>query len=122
MEIRVDHEFETKIPPLTEEEFRNLEQSILTAREIISPIIIWDGTIVDGHNRYRILKNHPELRYFVKEMDFTDRGEALNWICWNQLGRRNLTPMQKKYLIGSCVKSLEMFNMMYFADFFEDDD
>lgn len=108
MEIRVDHEFETNIPPLTEEEFRNLEHSILTAGEIISPIIIWNGIIVDGHNRYHILKNHPELRYSVKEMDFTDRGEALNWICRNQLGRRNLTPLQKKYLIGLQYKAQKM--------------
>ena len=63
---------------------------------------------MDGHNRYRILKNHPEFRYSVKEMDFTDRGEALNWICRNQLGRRNLTPMQKKYLIGLQYKAQKM--------------
>ncbi len=61
MEIRVDHEFETNIPPLTDEEFRNLEQSILAAGEIISPIIIWNGTVVDGHNRYHILKNIRRL-------------------------------------------------------------
>lgn len=29
-----------------------------------------------------------------------NRYEALSWICKNQLGRRNLTPQQKKYLIG----------------------
>lgn len=101
MEIRVDNEFETKIPPLTEEEFRNLEQSILAAGEIYSPIIIWNGIVVDGHNRYRILEKHPELKYSLKEMYFTDRGEALSWICWNQLGRRNLTSLQKKYLMGN---------------------
>ena len=108
MEIKVDHEFETKIPPLTDEEFRILEQSILAAGEIISPIIIWNGTVVDGHNRYHILKKHPEIKYSVKEMDFSDRGEALNWICRNQLGSRNLTPMQKKYLIGLQYKAQKM--------------
>ena len=100
MEIRVDHEFESRIPPLTEEEFRNLEKNILTAGEIYSPIIVWNGMIVDGHNRYRILKEHPELTWSVKEMDFENRDDAMAWICGNQLGRRNLTPMQKKYLIG----------------------
>ncbi len=29
-----------------------------------------------------------------------DRAAAIAWICRNQLGRRNLTPEQKKYLIG----------------------
>ena len=108
MKLRVDHEFETKIPPLTEEEFRNLEQSILAAGEMYSPIIVWNGTVVDGHNRYNILKKHPELKYSVKEMEFANRGEALNWICRNQLGRRNLTPMQKKYLIGLQYKAQKM--------------
>ena len=108
MEIRVDHEFEKQIPPLTEEEFRNLEEGILAAGEIYSPIIVWNGTIVDGHNRFRILKNHPELQYSVKEMDFADRGEALSWICRNQLGRRNLTSLQKKYLIGLQYKAQKM--------------
>mgnify|MGYP006959753006 CR=1 FL=1 len=31
---------------------------------------------------------------------FENREEALAWICKNQLGRRNLTPEQKKFLIG----------------------
>ena len=32
--------------------------------------------------------------------NFNNKYEALSWICKNQLGRRNLTPQQKKYLIG----------------------
>lgn len=62
MEMRIDPKFETKISPLTEDEFRNLEENILAAGEIYSPIIVWNGTIVDGHNRYRILKRHTELK------------------------------------------------------------
>ncbi len=108
MEIRVDREFESQIPPLSEGEFRNLEENILTAGEIYSPIIVWNGTIVDGHNRYRILQKHPELKYSVKEMSFADRSEALNWICWTQLSRRNLSPLQKKYLIGIQYKTQKM--------------
>ena len=108
MEMRIDPEFETRIPPLTEDEFKNLEENILAAGEIYSPIIVWNGTIVDGHNRYRILKKHPELKYTVKEISFNDRGEALNWICENQLGRRNLSPMQKKYLLGIQYKAQKM--------------
>ena len=108
MEMKIDPEFETRIPPLTEDEFRNLEENILAAGEIYSPIIVWNGTIVDGHNRYRILKKHPELKYSVKEISFSDRGEALSWICENQLGRRNLSPMQKKYLLGIQYKAQKM--------------
>ena len=67
---------------------------------IINPIIVWQGLIVDGHNRYTIAKKHPEIPFTVHEKEFASRYEAIIWICKNQLGRRNLTPEQKKYLIG----------------------
>ena len=31
---------------------------------------------------------------------FENREEAVAWICRNQLGRRNLSPEQKRYLLG----------------------
>ena len=55
---------------------------------------------MDGHNRYTIAKKHPEIPFTVHEKEFASRYEAIIWICKNQLGRRNLTPEQKKYLIG----------------------
>ena len=100
MELKIDPEFEGKIPPLTAEEFRQLENYILADGVVINPIIVWDGVIVDGHNRYRIVNKHPEIRFSTCEKTFTDRYEAIAWICKNQLGRRNLTPAQRKYLIG----------------------
>ena len=100
MELRIDPEFEGKIPPLTAEEFQQLENNILADGVVINPIIVWDGIIVDGHNRYRIVNKHPEIQFSTCEKTFADRYEAIAWICKNQLGRRNLTPEQKKYLIG----------------------
>ena len=100
MELKIDPEFAGKIPPLTEEEFRQLETNILEDGRILSPLIVWNGTIVDGHNRYRILQKHAELSFEVYEREFKDRYEAIRWICRNQLARRNLTPAQRKYLIG----------------------
>ena len=96
----IDPEFRDKIPPLTEEEFTLLEENILTDGAVFSPLIVWDNTILDGHNRYEIIQKHPELTYAVHKLSFANRYEALSWICKNQLGRRNLTPQQKKYLIG----------------------
>ena len=96
----IDPEFRDKIPPLTEDEFSLLEENILSDGAVFSPLVVWDGIILDGHNRYEIIQKHPELIYAVHEMQFTNRYEALSWICKNQLGRRNLTPQQKKYLIG----------------------
>ena len=105
MELRIDPEFVEKIPPLTDEEFQQLEANILADGIIISPIIVWNGVIVDGHNRYRIACKYPHITYSICEKDFANRHEAIAWICKNQLGRRNLTPQQKKYLIGKQYES-----------------
>lgn len=96
----IDPEFRDKIPPLTEEEFSLLEENILSDGAVFSPLVVWDGVILDGHNRYEIIQKHPELAYAIHEVTFDNRYEALSWICKHQLGRRNLTPQQKKYLIG----------------------
>lgn len=98
--LRIDPEFESKIPPLTEDEYRLLEENILHDGVVLNPLIVWNGYIVDGHNRFRIIQAHPEIKYTVFEKEFSDRYAAIAWICCNQLGRRNLTPQQKKYLIG----------------------
>ena len=98
-ELRIDPEFAEKIPPLTLEEYEQLEANILAEGAVLSPLIIWNDVIVDGHNRYRIIQQHPEITFSTHEKKFSDRYEAIAWICKNQLGRRNLTLQQKRYLI-----------------------
>ena len=100
MELKIDNVFQSKIPPLTAEELFALQQSIMQEGRLISPIVVWNGVIVDGHNRYNIIRNHPEIKYEIYEKEFDDRNDAIVWICKNQLGRRNLTPEQKRYLVG----------------------
>ena len=98
--LTIDPEFASKIPPLREEELKQLEENILADGVVINPLIVWNGVIVDGHNRYHILQQHPEIQFTTYEKGFPDRYAAIAWICKNQLGRRNLTPQQYKYLIG----------------------
>ena len=98
--LKVDPEFQGKIPPLTFEELNQLEANILRDGRIINPIIVWEGLIVDGHNRFIIAKKHPEIPFTVHETEFANRYEAIIWICKNHLGRRNLTPEQQLFLIG----------------------
>ena len=100
MQLRIDPEFESRIPPLTDDEFQQLEENILADGVIISPIVVWEGVVIDGHNRFRIVEKHPHISFTTCKRQFENRYEALAWICKNQLGRRNLTFQQKKYLIG----------------------
>ena len=98
--LKIDPEFQSQIPPLTNDEFKQLEENILKEGKLISPLIVWNNTLVDGHNRYAILQKHPEIYFSTMPLRFENREEAVAWICKNQLGRRNLTPEQKKFLIG----------------------
>lgn len=98
--LKIDPEFQNKIPPLTEEEFRQLEENIMDAGEVYEPIAVWNDTIVDGHNRYKIVLMHPGIRWRIRDMKFADKWEAFDWMYRNQLGRRNLTEEQKTFLLG----------------------
>ena len=94
----IDEQFKTLIPPLTDDEFKRLEENILK-EGIRDKLVVWDNTLIDGHNRYRIATEHG-LTYETIQKDFESREHALNWIISNQLGRRNLNPNQIAYLRG----------------------
>ena len=96
--LRIDDEFRTIIPPLTKEEYANLEES-LRHEGCRDAILVWDDVIVDGHNRYEICRKW-NIPYRVIRLKFTSREAAISWICLNQLSRRNLTHEAYKYLIG----------------------
>ena len=103
--LKIDPEFQGKIPPLNAEEEHILEQNMIQERRLLNPLIIWNGYILDGHSRYRILKHHPEIAFEVKEIQLPDRYAALAWICQNQLGRRNLDPERRKFLMGKAYEN-----------------
>ena len=93
--LKVDPEFQGKIPPLTFEELEQLEKNIVNDGKVINPIIVWNRLIVDGHNRYAILQKHPDIPYTVHEKEFADRFEVIicnvqcqqcgTHITWNSL-------------------------------------
>jgi len=87
---RIDPKFKALIPPLSDEEYRQLEQNILARRKCRNAILLWDGLIIDGHNRFYICIEHG-IEFELKEMTFSSREDAKLWIVENQLGRRNLT-------------------------------
>jgi len=90
----VDQEFRSLIPPLSDEEYQQLEQNILARRKINDPILLWNDTIVDGHNRFCICIAHG-IEFEVKQINFASHEEAKVWIIENQLGRRNLNDVQR---------------------------
>ena len=95
-DLTVDPEFRDLISPLNEEELKLLEES-LVADGCESPLIVWNGVIVDGHNRYAICRKH-DIPFSIQEKHFDTREEVMLWMLRNQLGRRNLNSYQRSNL------------------------
>jgi len=94
----VDAEFKALIPPLSTEEYDQLEANIL-AEGCRDALVVWNSLLLDGHNRFAICQKH-DLPFATTALEFADRQSAFNWIINNQLGRRNLHPDQASYLRG----------------------
>jgi len=90
--LRFDPEFQKLIPPLADDELAALKASI-QLEGIREALIVWDGIVVDGHNRLLIAREIglPESRIPVDFRNFADRSEAMVWMIDNQRGRRNLS-------------------------------
>lgn len=100
--IRIDKEFESLIPPLSDDEFRQLEENCVK-EGIRDALVVWkvpngDQILIDGHNRWKISAKHGGIPFQIKEMKFDLRDDVIAWIIRNQFGRRNLSPYDRSVL------------------------
>jgi DNA modification methylase len=95
-DLKINQDFKKLIPPLVEDEFKQLEKNCLK-EGIRDAILLWDGFIIDGHNRYEIAKKN-NLDFKTLEKDFKDENEVKEWMILNQFGRRNLSNYQRSVL------------------------
>lgn len=107
-QLKIDKAFKNLIRPLQRKEFLQLEGDILEngCRE---PIVVYDGFIIDGHNRYEICTKH-NIPFSIAEMAFECKEKAIAWICAHQLCRRNITDETRKFLIGMQYESEKIVN------------
>jgi hypothetical protein len=94
--LEIKEEFKKLIPPLTVEEFKQLEQNCLD-EGIREKIITWNGFIIDGHNRYEIATRW-NLEYKTESKYFKNENDVKEWMINNQFGRRNLSNYQRSVL------------------------
>lgn len=95
-ELKIDPELKDLLPPLTDEEYKQLEKNITeNGFDKNFPIMEWHGFIVDGHNRYDICKKHNITDYVVGTLAYETKEEVMEWMLDIQLGRRNLSPIQR---------------------------
>ncbi len=112
-QIVVLDELRDLIPPLQDDEQKQLEKNIL-AEGCREALMLWQTTrntidtsgsneniyvLIDGHNRYGICQKH-KIDFKIHLVSFTSLKEAKEYMIDNQLGRRNLIPEQASYLRG----------------------
>jgi hypothetical protein len=105
-DIVVDSEFEELIRPLSQDERKELKES-LSICGLLMPLVIWkhEGKtiLVDGHNRLSLWKEFDgfgDFEFKTQELRFGNRDKVKEWIIKNQLGRRNLSPDDFRGLLG----------------------
>ena len=97
-EIIIDEEFKGLLPALDAETYRLLEENIME-HGCRDALVLWNGILVDGYNRYAICSMH-NIPFKTVDKEFDSREEALIWIISNQVSRRNLTPLQLSHYRG----------------------
>lgn len=107
-DLVIDEEFEKLLPVLTLEESEKLENSILQYG-MLDPIKIWqdpdtgEWIIIDGHNRYNILKKHNIDWHYWQDYkimaELETREDVKQWMLEQQLGRRNLSDAEKYEIV-----------------------
>jgi N6-adenosine-specific RNA methylase IME4 len=112
--MQILQELESLIPPLSNEEFKQLERNILE-EGIREPLITWNGILIDGHNRYRIAQEH-EMNYETLEKEFENLNDVKIWMVNNQLGRRNLQDFVK----GELHDELDKLNKIKGAEIYKE--
>ena len=94
--MQIKQEFKDLIPPLTKEEFKQLENNCM-AEGIREKILTWNGFIIDGHNRFEIATRW-DLDFETESKHFDNEEAVKEWMILNQFGRRNLSNYQRSVL------------------------
>jgi hypothetical protein len=100
LQLKIDPEIQYLCEPLDQEASHLLEKDI-DKNGCIDPIIYWkdQDTIVDGHNRFEICTRLGK-EYNCIPMSFETKKDVMNYVIDHQLGRRNLSDLEKSYLRG----------------------
>jgi len=97
-EIIIDQEFKWLLPALDAAAYAWLEENIVE-HGCMNPLVLWNGILIDGHNRYAIVQKHG-LPFNTIDMEFDSRDDVIIWMISSQISRRNLTPKQLTFFRG----------------------
>ena len=97
MNITVNEELKAYIDPLTPDEHKALERSIL-AEGCRDALVLWGDVLVDGHNRYGICQKHGLPFQTVQNTRFQSMEDVHLWMIDQHLGRRSVSDFQRGVL------------------------
>lgn len=97
MTITIHQELRAYIDPLTSNEYRALERSIL-AEGCRDALVLWGEVLIDGHNRYAICQKHGITFNTTQNTRFSNIEDVMLWMIDNHLGRRSVTDFQRGML------------------------
>ena len=88
MKLKINPELRDLLPKLTKSERDGLEADLI-AHGPKEALVVWNGTIVDGHNRYEICTRN-NIPFHTVEYKFDGIEAAKEYVLRNQMSRRNL--------------------------------
>lgn len=96
-DLHISSRLKKLLPPLTDEERKQLQANILSDGQLTDPILYWfDGAknvVMDGMHRWPIVRN-TDIPYSTKQVESDSYEDAELWVLNHQLGRRNLLSPQ----------------------------
>lgn len=97
MNITVNEELLAYIDPLTPDELNALERSLLS-EGCRDALVLWGEVLVDGHNRYRLCRQHGIPFNTVQNSSFKSTDDVHLWMIEQHLGRRSVSDFQRGVL------------------------
>jgi ParB-like chromosome segregation protein Spo0J len=92
------------LPPLSPDEYRDLEESVLQHGVLVPIIVDEDGVVIDGHHRQKICREHDLPCPREVKGGFTDTEKRTLALSLN-LDRRHLSREQRRALVAESIKA-----------------
>jgi hypothetical protein len=101
--LKIDKRFKNLVP-YTSKEFQAMEQMAVKDGEVYHPLVSWKGQdiLVYGYPYLKILKSHPELKFSIREIDFSDWEEAQAWAVEHYISQPEIRLWQKLVVAINC--------------------
>lgn len=94
----LDSEMKLLHLPLSNAELRHLEMKVIQVGPT-EPIKVWNNLIIEDYDIYTICQKH-NIPFTTHHMSFSNKEQAMEWLCEKRLANPNISKEYKMYLIG----------------------